>query len=261
LDWFDEGIGLTGLPPTGRDSMESRQRWDAPSLLTSVFEPAPGDDRITVPLRQVLQLARQESRSRRCRHLALAMRPLVAVAVETAGLGRGRPRRPAEVIAGRPAVTGGSGPYPPRGPWPPRPSQGEMAGGDSETLFTALSSLIEVVKIMTPRAGRVFAHLGHRAVADVECEDEEGAGRGRGCDPWRTANRQPRSEVVIELVSTTDSETRASLTPATRDGSGALAFELAVVAAIVESKGGELHFDSPGGDSRSFVVRLPVYRS
>ena len=67
----------------------------------------------------------------------------------------------------------------------------------------------------------------------------------------------PRSEVVIELVSTAASA-YASLPAAVRGELGSLAFELAVVAAIVESKGGEFCVGSPGGDARSFVVRLPV---
>ena len=73
------------------------------------------------------------------------------------------------------------------------------------------------------------------------------------------ATAAPRSEVVIELVSTAGCA-YASLPPEVRDDFGSLAFELAVVAAVVESKGGEIDFGSPRGDSRSFVVRLPVCR-
>jgi hypothetical protein len=65
--------------------------------------------------------------------------------------------------------------------------------------------------------------------------------------------------VVIELVSIAGSTCDAPFSaPAT--ASGALAFELAVVAAIVESKGGQLSLGTSGGDTRNFVVRLPVRR-
>src|SRR5260370_42604551 len=85
------------------------------------------------------------------------------------------------------------------------PSRGEPAGGDPDILFTALSSLVEVVKTLTPSDGRVYAHLGHEAVAGAERGESGGLGRG--------------SEVVIELVSTA-SPPFEGLTPAILDGLG-----------------------------------------
>jgi hypothetical protein len=241
--------------------MGSSQRLEAPPLAANFPGADPGGCRIAMPLRQVLDLARQESDSRPCRQMALALRRVLALALTTTGLCRSLPPAPAEV-AEDPWCPGGTAP-PGRGSYPSlrqgreaMTSRGEPAGGESEILFTALSSLVEVVKTLTPSDGRVYAHLGHEAVAGAEGE----ASDGRGREEWPQASAAPRSEVIIELVSTA-SPTFEGLTPAILDGLGALAFELAVVAAIVESKGGELHLDSPGGDSRSFVVRLPVRRS
>src|SRR5579863_5763167 len=165
---------------------------------------------------------------------------------------------------------------------------------DPEILFSALSSLVEVVKALTPSTGRVYANLGHEAVVPPDGDADDGVGdtgdgggntgNGGGHAVNGVANAvngvaiignaraaadgdvgeapampaaAPRSEVVIELVSTAASA-YASLPAAVRGELGSLAFELAVVAAIVESKGGEFYVGSPAGDARSYVVRLPV---
>jgi hypothetical protein len=183
-------------------------------------------------LHRVLTFARQESELRPSRRLGFAMRPLLSMALATTGL--------------CPAVPA------PRSRWTERrPSKGGAA--ETEVLFAALSSLVEVVKTLTPRAGRVYAQLGHQPVPAAERLDDGDRERGRTRAGGGNA-AAARSEVVIELVSTSTSASspRADL--------GGLAFELAVVAAIVESKGGELCFGSAGADSRSFVVRLPVCR-
>jgi hypothetical protein len=231
--------------------MGSSRRMEAPPLAADLPGAALGGCRIAMPLSQVLDLARQESESLPCRQMARALRRVLALALTTTGLCRSLPHSAAEAAEG--AWCPDTAAPPGRGSYPSRrqgreamPSRGEPAGGDPEILFTALSSLVEVVKTLTPSDGRVYAHLGHEAVAGAERGESGGLGR--------------ESEVVIELVSTA-SPTFEGLTPAILDGLGALAFELAVVAAIVESKGGELSLDSPGGDSRSFVVRLPVRRS
>lgn len=193
-----------------------------------------GSGRISIPLHRVLGFARQESDSRPSRQLAFALRPLLGLALATTGL-----------CPESPAVS------PLRRALPP---SGSEVDADAEILFGALSSLVEVVKILTPGAGKVYALLGHQAVPTPDGPDGDGLERGQ-----RGEAAGPRSEVVIELVSTAGCA-YASLPPAVRDDLGSLAFELAVVAAVVESKGGELDFGSPHGDTRSFVVRLPVNR-
>jgi hypothetical protein len=218
--------------------MRSSQHSEAPPLATLPHTTS-GSSRIDIPLHRVLGFARQESESRPSRQLAFALRPLLGVALATTGLCQ----EPPAVPALRPV-------------WPP--SSTEMTAdseADSEILFSALSSLVEVVKILTPSAGKVYALLGHEAVAPAE--DLDGGDRERGRRGGATA--APRSEVVIELVSTAGCAF-ARLPPAILDDFGSLAFELAVVAAVVESKGGEVTFGAPRGDSRSFVVRLPVCR-
>lgn len=214
--------------------MRSSQQSEAPPL-ASLPHISTGSGRISIPLHRVLGFARQESDSRPSRQLAFALRPLLGLALATTGL-----------CPESPAVS------PLRRALPP---SGTEMDADSEILFSALSSLVEVVKILTPGAGKVYAALGHEAVPapdDLDGDDHERGQRG-------AATEAPRSEVVIELVSTAGCA-YASLPPAVRDDFGSLAFELAVVAAVVESKGGELDFGSPRGDSRSFVVRLPVCR-
>jgi hypothetical protein len=188
------------------------------------------------------------------------------MALATTGLYQGLRPTPPAVVPGAPGASGGEAP-----------------GGDPELLFSALSSLVEVVKILTPSAGRVYAHMGHESLdgaTPAESDEDEAGEAGdalalgaddalernrpgaeaRGRQKVAAATAGPRSEVVIELVSTAGSPADG-LEPAVHDDAGAMAFELAVVAAIVESKGGELQLGSPGGDSRSFVVRLPVCRS
>jgi hypothetical protein len=214
--------------------MRSSQQSAAPPL-ASLPHISTGSGRISIPLHRVLGFARQESDSRPSRQLAFALRPLLGLALATTGL-----------CPESPAVS------PLRRALPP---SGTEMDADAEILFSALSSLVEVVKILTPGAGKVYALLGHEAVPAPDGPD--GGGHERGQRGASTA--APRSEVVIELVSTA-SCAYASLPPAVRDDLGSLAFELAVVAAVVESKGGEVDFGSPRGDSRSFVVRLPVCR-
>jgi hypothetical protein len=196
--------------------MDSSQRSHAPAAAFQLVA-VPAHRRIAIPLARVLDFARHEPDSHPTRQLASALRPLLGVALATAGFGQGLP-------PGAPA---------------PRPAR----RGEPELMFDALSSLVEVVKSLTPSAGRLYAHLGHEAVADPE---EEMA-------------VEPRSEVVIELVSSACTAYE-ELPPAVHAALGALAFELAVVAAIVESKGGQLSLGEPGGPSRSFTVRLPVCR-
>jgi hypothetical protein len=239
----------------------------------------PAQSRIAIPLDRVLDFARHDSDSRSSRHLAFALRPLLSMALATTGLYRGlRPARPA-------FAHGAAG--------------ADAPGGDPELLFSALSSLVEVVKNLTPSAGRVYAHMGHESLdgagpaaageSDGESEgpaesdaatgsgNDAGVGVGDALGPAAddrgdagvegrsrqriaAATAGARSEVVIELVSTVGSPDEGP-EPAVYDDAGAMGFELAVVAAIVESKGGELQLGAAGGDSRSFVVRLPVCRT
>jgi hypothetical protein len=233
--------------------MRSSQRLEAPPS-TSLPQAPYGHRRIALPLPRVLGFARQDSELRPSRQLAFALRPLLGLALATTGLcpepspvsqlRRGRTRR-APHAAGE--------------------------AGDLETLISALSSLVEVVKLLTPSEGRVHARLGHEALPSRD--ESGGAGGDGGADGKHREGRQARigaagatgaamarSEVVIELVSTAGPG--PSGLPAQILGDlGSLAFELAVVAAIVEAKGGELYLGAPRGDSRSFVVRLPVRRA
>jgi hypothetical protein len=213
--------------------MRSSQQSAAPPL-ANLPHISTGSGRISIPLHRVLGFARQESDSRPSRQLAFALRPLLGLALATTGL-----------CPESPAVS------PHRRALPPSGSEMEA---DAEILFSALSSLVEVVKILTPGTGKVYALLGHEAVPAPDGPDGDDHERDQ-----RGAAPAPRSEVVIELVSTAGCA-YASLPPAVRDDFGSLAFELAVVAAVVESKGGEVDFGSPHGDTRSFVVRLPVCR-
>jgi len=231
-------------------SSSRRLEVEAPPL-ASLPRAAPAHRRIKIPLHHVLRFARQDSQARPSRQLAFALRPLLALALTTAGLCPGLPVAPLR----RASSTGGAAAL------PADRRRGQASGAlasraaDPEVLFSALSSLVEVVKTLTPSAGRVYAHLGHEAVTDAEGLDED----DRRWPAHTAAAAAPRSEVVIELVSTAGSA-YACLPPAIREELGSLAFELAVVAAIVESKGGEMQLGTPGGDSRSFVVRLPVSR-
>src|ERR1700724_1999909 len=185
--------------------MRSSQQSAAPPL-GNLPHISTGSGRISIPLHRVLGFARQEADSRPSRQLAFALRPLLGLALATTGL-----------CPESPAVS------PLRRALPP---SGSEMDADAEILFSALSSLVEVVKILTPGAGKVYALLGHEAAP------------------------APRSEVVIELRSTAGGA-YASLPPAVLDDFGSLAFELAVVAAVVESKGGEPHFGSPARQSRA----------
>ncbi len=221
--------------------MRSSQQLEAPPF-ASRPQPSCGHRRITLPLHRVLGFARQDLELRPSRQLAFALRPLLGLALTTTGLCPDQP--PATSLHhGR------------------RRSAGETSG-EPETLISALSSLVEVVKLLTPDGGRVYARLGHETLHSA-AGPGDGAGERDGRPERRepeTARPAPRSEVVIELVSTAGAGS-SSLPAQIVAGFGSLAFELAVVAAIVESKGGELYFGTPGGNSRSFIVRLPVYRA
>ncbi|MBV8201643.1 MAG: hypothetical protein JOZ15_13560 [Acidobacteria bacterium] len=213
--------------------MRSSQQLEAPPF-ASLRQSAGGHRRIALPLHSVLGFARQDSESRPSRQLAFALRPLLGLALATTGLCPDPPAAPSR----RSGRTGGDG------------------AGDPETLISALSSLVEVVKLLTPSEGKVYARLGHEALSS----QDGAAGRERyERREHGSVAAAPRSQVVIELVSTASCDF-ARLPPQILDDIGSLAFELAVVAAIVESKGGELYLGAPQGGSRSFVVRLPVCR-
>src|SRR5260370_15993863 len=111
--------------------MRSSQQSAAPPL-TSLPHIRTGSGRISIPLHRVLGFARQESDSRPSRQLAFALRPLLGLALATTGL-----------CPESPAVS------PLRRALPP--SGSEMAA-DAQVLFGALSSLVEVVQLLTPRA-------------------------------------------------------------------------------------------------------------
>ncbi len=194
-----------------------------------------------MPLARVLDFARREPDLRAPRQVAFALRPLLTLALSTAGLCR-------EQQAAAEPGTGGAAAGPGREgvPGGRKTVRPVASDGGSELLFTALSSLIEVVRNLTPAGGRIYAQLGHEPLPEGE----------RSAGPH--AARAPRSEVVIEL---TGDANGAGERPLTATASGALAFELSVVAAIIESKGGQLSWHADGGPSRSFVVRLPVLRT
>ncbi len=218
--------------------MDSTYCSDLAYPLSLVADPGV-QNRIIIPLGRVLDFARHEPGFPPTRQVALALRPLLAVALSAAGLCQDLPPEPER--AGR----DGHLLQP-----PPLPRVADLRPGDPEILFTALSSLIEVVKSLTPGTGRMYAHLGHEALP----------GRGRKEDSATAL--APRSEVVIELVSVANSlRDSAGAGAGAQGASGALPFELAVVAAIVESRGGQLSLASDGAHSRTFVVRLPVHRA
>jgi hypothetical protein len=267
--------GQAELPTPGRIQMDSTARIDMPLPPTTLPQQIPPHLRIALPLHRVLDFARQESDTHPSRQLASALRPLLGVALATAGFCQGiPPELPTAATANATTTTSASR---------LRQLQGAPAtapAGDTEILFTALSSLVEVVKSLTPSAGRIYAHLGHEAHEGAAAEPAPYAdpddpaddaehlawGGSDAGEPDSEAEADaasepiPRSEVVIELVSVA-SPAYESLSPAIHNALGALAFELATVAAIVESKGGQLHLAAPGGHSRRFVVRLPVWRS
>jgi hypothetical protein len=218
--------------------MTSSQRLEAPPFASLPQSPG-GYRRIALPLHRVLGFARQDSESRPSRQLAFALRPLLGLALATTGLCPDPP-------AAQPLLQG-------------RARSAGDAAGDPETLIGALSSLVEVVKLLTPTAGRVYARLGHEALPSPDGLGGSG-GEPRERGEQGTVSAPARSEVVIELVST-GSRDYSMLPPQILDDLGSLAFELAVVAAIVESKGGELYLGAPRGDARSFVVHLPVCRA
>jgi hypothetical protein len=239
--------------------MDTTYRSDLAFPLSMVADPGL-QNRIIIPLSRVLDFARHEPGIHPTRQVALALRPLLAVALSAAGLCDD------ETAAAPPAAAGTDTNR--RRLRPPHPERTAVPSpqrrlADPEILFTALSSLIEVVKSLTPGTGRMYANLGHEALP------------GRGHKEDTATAFAPRSEVVIELVSVADSlrdaandsdnadnpgdANDAGANP--RGASGALPFELAVVAAIVESRGGHLSLASDGVHSRFFVVRLPVHRA
>jgi hypothetical protein len=242
--------------------MDSTYRSDLAFPLSLVADPGV-QNRIIIPLGRVLDFARHEPGIHPTRQVALALRPLLAVALSAAGLCQDPPPDPPaadrSTVAGTPASSlaarKGRRMHPAHHAHPPQPPQhgptdqlADLRPGDPEILFTALSSLIEVVKSLTPGTGRMYAHLGHEALP------------GRGREEDTATALAPRSEVVIELVSVANS-LRDEAGAAPQGASGALPFELAVVAAIVESRGGQLSLASDGTHSRTFVVRLPVHRA
>jgi hypothetical protein len=259
--------------------MDTTFRSEAPRLAGLPAAPE-APRRIVFSLSRALDFARKEPQLEPSQRVAFALRPLLALALTTAGLCNGQ------------AAAGGQAAEP---SWSQRRrttpagsdsrhlrtvagAAGDRGGGDTELLFTALSSLVEVVKRLTPGSGRIYANLGHQPLL---------AGERSGA----ASSTTPRSEVVLELLSIAaaaqldvpELQGRQALpahaTPAAGDAppappadppagwsprpaaAGALAFELAVVGAILESKGGQLSVGSPGGCARSFVVRLPVHRS
>jgi hypothetical protein len=232
--------------------MDTTYRSDLAFPLSMVADPGL-QNRIIIPLSRVLDFARHEPGIHPTRQVALALRPLLAVALSAAGLCDD------EAAAEPPVATAAGTDTNRRRLRPPHPERTAVPSpqrrlADPEILFTALSSLIEVVKSLTPGTGRMYANLGHEALP------------GRGHKEDTATAFAPRSEVVIELVSVANSLRGAAdnasdpgATP--RGASGALPFELAVVAAIVESRGGHLSLASDGVHSRFFVVRLPVHRA
>jgi hypothetical protein len=221
--------------------MDSIHRSDLAFPLSLVADPGV-QNRIIIPLSRVLDFARHEPGFPPTRQVALSLRPLLAVALSAAGICEDLPA---------------DSPHPAHEDRGPRSAPlariADLRPGDPEILFTALSSLIEVVKSLTPGTGRMYAHLGHEALP----------GRARKEDTATAL--APRSEVVIELVSVANSLREAAVDGAALHGlhgaSGALPLELAVVGAIVESRGGHLSLASDGAHSRTFVVRLPVHRA
>jgi hypothetical protein len=220
--------------------MEPSYRLHPPSPITPPADRA-ARHRITMPLARVLDFARREPDLHAPRQVAFALRPLLTLALSTAGLCQEQPE----------AAATGSGAASPPGRHPAVHGRQRARSGttedESELLFTALSSLIEVVRNLAPATGKIYAHLGHEALPS-----------GAHAEGSLAAASAPRSEVVIELVSDANGGRERSLTAT---AAGALAFELSVVAAIVESKGGQLSWHADGGPASSFVVRLPVQRS
>lgn len=200
--------------------MDTCYRSDLAFPLQLVADPGV-QHRITIPVRRVLEFARHEPGFHPpTRQVAQALRQLLGAALAAAGL--------AEDSASSVPLAAAC------------PSEPEI-------LFTALSSLVEVVKGLTPGSGRMYAHLGHEALPERCAEDT-------------AATLAPRAEVVIELVSVANSLCDAAVM-SPPGAAGALAFELAAVAAVVESRGGQLSLASDGACSRTFVVRLPVQRT
>jgi hypothetical protein len=241
--------------------MDTTYRSDLAFPLSMVADPGL-QNRIIIPLSRVLDFARHEPGIHPTRQVALALRPLLAVALSAAGLCDD------EAAAEPPLATAAGTDTNRRRLRPPHPERTAVPSpqrrlADPEILFTALSSLIEVVKSLTPGTGRMYANLGHEALP------------GRGHKEDTATAFAPRSEVVIELVSVANSLRDAADAADNADNadnandpgapprgaSGALPFELAVVAAIVESRGGHLSLASDGVHSRFFVVRLPVHRA
>src|ERR1700688_2822793 len=116
--------------------MRSSQQSEAPPL-ASLPHISTGSGRISIPLHRVLGFARQESDSRPSRQLAFALRPLLGLALATTGLCP-ESRALSSLRRG----------------WPP---SGSELDADSEVLFSARSSLVEVGKILTPGTGKVYA--------------------------------------------------------------------------------------------------------
>jgi hypothetical protein len=151
--------------------MDSSSRSNAP-LLAAPVTAAGGPHRIALPLSRVLDFARNEPQFHPSRRVAFALRPLLALALSTAGLCKSAAAAvPAGADRRQQSAPGPPAPPPSAAAGErrlPRSTGGDARAGDPEVLFTALSSLVEVVKSLTPGAGRVYAHLGHQAVAAGE---------------------------------------------------------------------------------------------
>src|SRR5260370_19273754 len=134
--------------------MRSSQRLEAPPS-TSLPRSPYGRRRIALRLHRVLGFARQDCELRPSRQLAFALRPLLGLALATTGLCP-EPSPVSKLRRGRARLA-------------------TDAAGDLETLISALSSLVEVVKLLTPSAGTVHARLGHTAL-----HSPDGAGGAGG---------------------------------------------------------------------------------
>src|SRR5260370_396963 len=139
--------------------MRSSQRLEAPPS-TSLPRSPYGHRRIALPLHRVLGFVRQDCELRPSRQLAFALRPLLGLALATTGLGP-EPSPVSKLRRGRARLA-------------------PDAAGDLETLISALSSLVEVVKLLTPSDGRVHARLAHEALPLPDGAGCRGGGRVPG---------------------------------------------------------------------------------
>ncbi|HVT16359.1 MAG TPA: hypothetical protein VHQ90_09310 [Thermoanaerobaculia bacterium] len=203
--------------------MAPTSRSREPQLPSPAWQ-VPAGRRLGVSLARALDLARDQRGACRTRQRTRPLRPFIVLALASAGLW------PEPTAA---AASGAAG--------------GDRTENDPELLFTALSSLIETVKSLTPPEGQVFAQLGREASPSRVGSREERA----DLSPF------PPSDVVLELVSQMGAPSQETASRPVFHPSGDPALELALVAGIVERKGGRLTI-GPRGRSQSFTVRLPV---